>query len=474
MNADRATSLRLAILAILLLSFIIRLAGLNAQSIWRDEADSLRFAGSPALLTQMLTEPGHNGPLYYVLLRGWLGLVGPGLTAARLFSALWGTLTVALVYAVGRRLFTVSVAALAALLAGVSPYLVWYSQEARMYAPALAVGLLALRLLLAALKRGGAGRWLIYVLSAGLSLYLHLAAALLIPVHILAGLLTRRRLIYLAALGLLLTAGPLLSWIIPFLLHPIVIGRAPARPADMFAGLLLALTAGPSGLFSLWTALPGLFLALAGAALAPAGERRPVGLALAWVLLPLAGLALLALRLPVFSERYLIFVAPAFCLLAARGVAALGARWRALAGLTLTATLVVCGAGLWAQLTQPIKPDFRSAAALYRAERQPGDIVLFLIPQAQGPFEELAPADGARYLAAPYAGRPAEAATVPAQLEALLADSRRVWLIESEVKTWDPDGICRRWLEQRYDIARRAELHLLRVTMYTRRVIGRL
>jgi mannosyltransferase len=303
MNADRATSLRLAILAILLLSFIIRLAGLNAQSIWRDEADSLRFAGSPALLTQMLTEPGHNGPLYYVLLRGWLGLVGPGLTAARLFSALWGTLTVALVYAVGRRLFTVSVAALAALLAGVSPYLVWYSQEARMYAPALAVGLLALRLLLAALKRGGAGRWLIYVLSAGLSLYLHLAAALLIPVHILAGLLTRRRLIYLAALGLLLTAGPLLSWIIPFLLHPIVIGRAPARPADMFAGLLLALTAGPSGLFSLWTALPGLFLALAGAALAPAGERRPVGLALAWVLLPLAGLALLALSMQDLAQK---------------------------------------------------------------------------------------------------------------------------------------------------------------------------
>ncbi len=72
------------VLVLILVSFGVRLGSLDAQSIWRDEADSLRFAASPAQIVEMLRTPGHNAPLYYLLLHGWQRLAGPTLVAARL------------------------------------------------------------------------------------------------------------------------------------------------------------------------------------------------------------------------------------------------------------------------------------------------------------------------------------------------------------------------------------------------------
>jgi mannosyltransferase len=470
----KAIRYRLVFVALILLSLGLRVWGLHAQSIWRDEADSLRFAGDPVLLAEMFTTPGHNAPAYYLMLRVWSGMVGDGIVAARLFSALWGVLAVALLYVVGRRLFDRRVATVAALFAGCSPYLIWYSQEARTYMPLLAVVLLALWLLLVGLQDGR--RWALagFLLAASLSLYLHVVAALMLPVYALAAVLLARAgrwrwLLWAAPALLALPLLPLLGWQLPLLFSPFRTGHAVVAPAEAAAGLLLALNGGAGGQLGLWWTLPGIFLALVGAAspwLAGGnGRRRAHPLVVAWLLLPVAGLLLVSLGMPVFSERYIIFVAPAYYLLVALGLVTLAGHWRPAAGAALALLLAISGAGIWAQTTQTIKPDFRAAAAYYEQHAEPGDAVLFLIPQGEGAFGEYAPAGATAYLPAPFANGLSPAA-LSDQLTQQLVGHRRVWLLESERELWDRQGQIRAWLEARGRLAAAGDFHLVTLRLF--------
>ncbi|MEA3339156.1 MAG: hypothetical protein U9R15_04240, partial [Chloroflexota bacterium] len=64
-----------AISLLALVAFAARAVSLDAQPLWRDEVDALRFATAPwPKMMASFTRPGWNGPLYYVLLRGWVAL----------------------------------------------------------------------------------------------------------------------------------------------------------------------------------------------------------------------------------------------------------------------------------------------------------------------------------------------------------------------------------------------------------------
>jgi len=186
----------LVLLAVTGLAFAVRVLGLDGQSLWRDEIDAIRFASSPlAELLGMFAQPGQNGPFYYLVLRPWLGVAGQSAFALRFFSLSFGLLTVPLVYQLGRRLFPrlPQVALLAALLATLSPYLVWYSQEGKMYSLVVCLIVLSMERYLAALERGGCGRWLAYVALTSAAFYVHLLGALIVPVQIVVFALFGRR-----------------------------------------------------------------------------------------------------------------------------------------------------------------------------------------------------------------------------------------------------------------------------------------
>ena len=122
--------------------------------------DTLRFA-TRALpeLAQNLIKPGENGPLYFAALRPWLMLAGPTEFALRFPSVLAGTLAVPAVYILAKRLAGARAALVAALLAATAPYLVWYGQEAKMYAALTLLIPLALWWTTEAAQRGGLWRW---------------------------------------------------------------------------------------------------------------------------------------------------------------------------------------------------------------------------------------------------------------------------------------------------------------------------
>lgn len=81
-------------------------------------------------------------PLYYSLLHTWVILTGTSEVAVRLLSTLASTLSLAVLYLLGRQLFGSDVALITVSLMAVSPLDIWYAQEARMYTLVTLTGLL--------------------------------------------------------------------------------------------------------------------------------------------------------------------------------------------------------------------------------------------------------------------------------------------------------------------------------------------
>ena len=91
---------------LILIAFAVRSVSLDAQSLWRDEVDALRFATAPwSEMLSNFTHPGWNGPLYFLLLRAWVALTGTSEYALRFFSLIFGVLCLPLIYVLGRCLF---------------------------------------------------------------------------------------------------------------------------------------------------------------------------------------------------------------------------------------------------------------------------------------------------------------------------------------------------------------------------------
>lgn len=480
------------------LAFALRSAGLVTHGLWRDEVDAIRFAvfPLPELLRTFLT-PGQNGPLYFFLLRPWLALAGETEFALRFFSLFFGVLAVPLAYRLGRLLLpgcsarqaqdagqsrSRPGAALAvALLVATSPYLIWYSQEGKMYSLVVTLGLVSticfLRLLGA---QGSPWRWwLAYVIVTTASFYTHLIAALLVPAHaviLLVGPWSRRRRLgpwLLSLAALVLPYLPLLAWQVPALLHKVETGYR-FYPLDemlvtLWADYCLGVNAGTG-----WWAL-ALFSAVGLAALLYAPfDTRPgrarLGVVLAWLLVPVLAFFLITLRRPMFTTRYLIFVVPAWLLLLAAGLRAVG-RWsRPLAGLLLIGLVAANGFNLWTQAHAPFKTDFRGATAHVVKQLQPGDLVLFQIPYGRYSFdyylEQRAGPQSYRWADGLYtnAGLP------PEEAERLMAElvtgSQVVWLVESEAPMWDARSLVHGWLDAHGELTDRAEFTGVTVHRY--------
>lgn len=445
---------KLALLSLLvLLAFGLRAWHLDFQSLWRDEADALRFSQVPLTeLLAYLTRPGWNGPLYYLLLRGWLTLVGDSEFAARFSSLIFGVLAVPLTWAVGRRMIGRMTGAAGAALVALSPYLIWYSQELKMYALVLMLGLFSIYLYRRALDEGRWQWWFGHVVTTSLMMYTHILAVLILLPQALWFVMGWRRyrsrwlgwLVAMAALTL--PYLPLAVWQVPTLLSDFQTGHLFYSLDDMVRILFLA--------FSRGVALPwepvsmGVFLLLllGGLTLPNPGDYRGM-LALAlWLTVPLLAVFLISLGMPIFTDRYLIYVAPAYALLLARGLVALGGRWRLAQILIAALLLFFLAQGWWVQVNRSIKSDFRSAARLVAEGHQPGDLLIFQIPYGRYTFEyyygwPFRSADGL------YTNHGMSETEADLQMRAITAGRQRVWLIGTEMEMWDQRHLVLQWLQ---------------------------
>jgi mannosyltransferase len=131
------------LLLVILIAFGLRAHRLDFQPLWWDEGYSLYFATMDLATMVAGTASDIHPPFYYTLLHFWIAFLGSGAVAVRLLSVLISTLTVPLLYRVGRRLVDGRVGMLASLVIAIAPFHIYYSQEVRMYGLVTLLGLLS-------------------------------------------------------------------------------------------------------------------------------------------------------------------------------------------------------------------------------------------------------------------------------------------------------------------------------------------
>lgn len=118
------------ILFFIILAFILRLVNLN-QSFWLDEAAQVIESARP-FSSQFNLVADFHPPLYHVLLHFWM-ILSHTENWIRLLSVILGTFCIFLIAYLLPKKGNITRSILAAFLLAISPYHIWYSQEARPY-----------------------------------------------------------------------------------------------------------------------------------------------------------------------------------------------------------------------------------------------------------------------------------------------------------------------------------------------------
>lgn len=105
-------------------------------AFWYDEACSWFSAKQEfpmGIINNLLNLDLQHTPLYFFLLHFWMKIFGTNEIAIRSLSVIFGILTVPLVYIVSKKITSKRIAVFSTLVAAISPLLVFFSVEARMY-----------------------------------------------------------------------------------------------------------------------------------------------------------------------------------------------------------------------------------------------------------------------------------------------------------------------------------------------------
>jgi mannosyltransferase len=352
-----------AALAILALAAALRLHGLDAESIDLDESSSLYYAAR-GLRRLFFADPG-NPPLYYVLLKGWIALFGTGEVALRMPSVLFGTATVAALYALVRELYDRAAARIAALLLALSTAHIAFSQDGRMYALAALLAVTATHALVRASADGGVRRWVGYAVLAVAMVYTHFSGLLVVLAHGVAVLVVPQLRTRAAVVtGLVVAAAIALGVPIAFARGLMSARHYQFWQPHVSLSALAALS--ESWIAGVRTEVADMSWPALGLALPALWAARAHRAHLAILYTGLCAFILLAVIKPVWHPRYLAVLLPLFV----AGLAVSGRAW--LGGLFVAAALAGAAA---AKIAGPVGEDWRGVAAAI-AEGGGGTVVI--------------------------------------------------------------------------------------------------
>lgn len=179
------------LLCLTTLGFFLRFYHLGFNSLWLDEASTYTFASMSLTGIWQATSGGEfNPPLFYWMEHLMLSL-GNNEAILRFIPALLGGLTIPLVYFAGKEFVDRNVGIIAAAACAFSPFLIYYSQEARAYSVMLFFIAFALVFFLQALKTDSIQDWVIFGALSGLAFWSHFYALVIIGALALYALIVK-------------------------------------------------------------------------------------------------------------------------------------------------------------------------------------------------------------------------------------------------------------------------------------------
>ena len=376
MDKNRAMTL-LTLLLVLVAGTMLRIYGLDAESMTLDEVYSIRLSENsiPGIISGLKWDA--HPPVYFILLHYWVLLFGSGSTVVRLFSVFWGVLAIFLSFRVATLMFHHRVGLWTAALVALSPFLIQYSQQTRAYELFLCLVLVSYYYLIKVVFQYPGGRWnrLLYAVSTVAVLYTHVYGLFIFLAQIAFIFLDgfKKREIWRA-------------WIVPG--AAIVLLYSFWLPVVYFQAFKARESFSPKGYSSAdslpqtlttWSGSGALLLLLAALIVlglwGSGGEyRRKNTLLILWMAFPVLIPMLISLLEPMYHDRYTIGSAIAFYLLASQGISRFKP-WRAL----------LIAAGLISLFYLPVitgyyhtvhKEDWRSTVQFIEKNAHPDDAII--------------------------------------------------------------------------------------------------
>ena len=385
----------LLLLAITLVAAALRFYKLGAWSFWIDELYTIgRIQAHYSSLESALRNiPPHVNWVPTSLLISALAIRDLGVSewSARLVPALIGVVSIPVLYLPTRRILGVGVALVAALLLAISPWHLFWSQNARFYTALMLFSMLALLAVYVGLEKDRPAYLLVALVFVYLAASERLFAILLIPIVA----------IYLLLLWLLPLEKPagLNRRNLLILASPVVAGLLIEGSTLLFTGnsrffadlgwFFLYRNTSPFrllGVFSYQVGFPLIALALFGGLYLFLQKSRIGLLLLLAAVVPV--ISLLPLTLVMFTqERYAFLTLPAWIILAAVTVVAIYSRLQShqlLLALALLALLVADATEdtlLYYRANEGNRRDWRTAFNVVREGAREDDLVVAFWPE---------------------------------------------------------------------------------------------
>jgi mannosyltransferase len=373
---------------------------LARSDLWLDEALSANIAALPVgEMLDALRSDGHP-PLFYLLLHGWMQLVGTSDTAVRALSGILAVATLPVAWVAGRRYAGPFGGLTALVLLAASPFAVRYANETRMYSLVMLLVFLGWLAVRRAMEAPTVARLAPVAVVSGLLLLTHYwsfyllgtVGALALWRGIRAGGADDRRTGLRLVLAVAAGGVFFLPWLPAFLDQLRSTGTpwgTAARPAVMvfhiirdYGGTLV----GESDLVGFALVAMAIMAVLGRAGrggrieldMRPRRTTQPELLALVGTLAVavVAGYATQS----AFATRYSAMIFPLFLLLVSFGIALLPGR----AGTVVLAGLAVAGLVASLVVVRTQRTQAGEVAAAIEANHDPGDLVVYC-PDQLGP-----------------------------------------------------------------------------------------
>ncbi|MBI4319516.1 MAG: glycosyltransferase family 39 protein [Chloroflexi bacterium] len=457
----------LALLFLLLAAYSLRVAGIEAQSLWLDEGLSFYRASSDVgtILVGRIDFRGEvttdqHPPLYFLLLHGALTAFGDSELALRFPSMAFIVLAVALSYALGTKLVGRGTGIATAFVASTSPYYLYYAQEARPYALVIMLTTLSIYLLLVIARGGKMWAYLAFGASCLALVTTHYLTIFLVSIEVAAlavsvGILSWRRIAFFftSALVILVIGLPIERYFFErYLLEGG--GKLEAGIEQVARDLAVSFSFGitvDQFLVAPYAAGIALTIAVAIFSLVMASRKRTLAVVPALLCVPPVILYIISQYKGIYNTRYTAFLAPPYYLLLGIGISYVCHRNRLLGALFYVYFAGVSLFGIYDYffVHNTVKQDYRAVVEYMLDRLKPGD-ALVINNKAVSPALEYYTRGVLPWYSIPAGSGLANFDVVDREVRQIARQHDRIWLVVSMSDKVDPVGMTAKTLERDY------------------------
>ncbi|MDB5187547.1 MAG: Membrane protein-like protein [Candidatus Kaiserbacteria bacterium] len=370
------------------------------QSIRLDEAQTLWQTGRyPGGILYVVAQDVHV-PLYHMMIYFWQLIFGVNIEFVRLFSLLFFVLTIPLVIRLGDEVYESRlISGTGAAIFALSPFMIWYGNEARMYSLLVFLTVLNQYLFVRIRKTGQTQYWIAYGITAILGAYTHYYFGLVLITQGMFYLFHRSDFPERSFRKFVIAAAAVLLSLAPWLLYVRYLGKiSNSEPLLHAPGLIdifntyvqfiFGIQSVPINTFivALWPIVMLVWLfAIKKYAGSETIDNRYL---LTSIVIPVGvGFVVSIFVRPIFEARYLIFVLPACALLLSALINSAEGIARSILTTILFVSLIVSILVVSLNPNTPTKENYATVATYLDTYANPQDVIIVSAPFTIYPIE---------------------------------------------------------------------------------------